>query len=147
MKFTVAGNKIICSRKDNTVEDQESYRRVVEFDAQVETVPPHVVARLTSGEVEELKAFVKDRKRIEANPAAQNMLEALPGLMQEAKEILKSMKSIDKELYADLSASAAELGEALDNVRASNDSTLTRVENMRHAEAQKTRIEGIKHQL
>jgi hypothetical protein len=147
MKFTVAGNKVICSRIDNTVPDQESYRRVVEFDAQVESIPPHVVARLTSREVEELKAFINDRKRIEANPAEQNMLEALPGLLREAKEVLSSVESINKDTYEKLFASVAELGEALDSVRPSDQGQSTPVENMRHSEAQKTRLDGIKHVL
>jgi hypothetical protein len=70
MKFTIAGSRIICSRKDNTANAKDAYRRVVEFDAHVESVPPHVAARLTSGELEHLKEFMADRQRRKGGPRA-----------------------------------------------------------------------------
>ena len=81
MRFTVAGNKVICSRLDKTVEGEDKYRQVVGFDAHLDEVPPHVAARLTQGEIEELEHFLADRKRIQGNPAEVNMLEVLPELI------------------------------------------------------------------
>jgi hypothetical protein len=147
MKFSVAGSRIICSRKDNTVDNKAVYRRVVEFDAHVETIPPHVAARLTSGEIEQLQEFLADRKRIQATPAEQNMLEALPGLLREATEILKSVDTVNKTMYTQLSRSIGELVQALDNVKPAPSGGPTPVNRMRKSEAQKERLENIKQEL
>jgi len=147
MNFTVAGNRIICSRKDNTVADEDAYRRVVEFDAQVDTVPPHVAARLTTGETEDLKAFITDRQRIQANPTEKNMLEVLPGLLQEAADVLDAVESINKTMYETLFASIARLSGALDNVKPVARYESTPVNRMRISEAQKERLENIKKEL
>jgi len=58
-----------------------------------------------------------DRKRIRANPAVKNMLEALPGLLQEAADILDAVDSVNKSLYRELAASIAKLDDALDKVK------------------------------
>ena len=87
MKFTVAGNKIICSR------DADNPIQVVVFDAHLESVPPHVAAKLTRREIEELDHFLSDRKRIQSNPTEANMLEALPKLLAEStKERLEDIR-------------------------------------------------------
>ena len=147
MKFTVAGNRIICSRTDNTVEDEGVYRRVVEFDAHVDTVPPHVAARLTSHEADRLKEFMADRKRIQANPVETNMLEALPDLLSEAMEILDSVDEVNSAMYERLSMSIAMLSASLENVRPATKGKLTILKGMRNSEAQKERLENIKQEL
>ncbi|MFQ5575156.1 MAG: hypothetical protein ACE5E0_05990 [Terriglobia bacterium] len=148
MKFTVAGSKIICSRIDNTVEEEaDTYRRVVDFDAHLDTVPPHVVAKLTQGEIEELEHFLADRQRIQANPAEVNMLEALPELIGEAAEALESVNRLNKTMYQKLASAVEQLREALENVRPKSDGRLTPVEKMRDSEALKQRLENIKQEL
>lgn len=147
MKFTVVGNRIICSRTDNTVEDEGAYRRVVEFDAHVDTVPPHVAARLTSHEADQLKEFMADRKRIQANPVETNMLEALPELLSEATEILDSVDKVNSAMYERLSMSIGVLSASLENVRPATKEKLTTLKGMRNSEAQKERLENIKQEL
>lgn len=150
MKFTVAGSRIICSRADNTVEDDGAYRHVVEFDAHVDSVPPHVAARLTSCEADQLKAFIADRKRIQANPIEKNMLEALPDLLGEATEILDSVDEVNGTMYEKLSKSIAELSKCLENVRPAalgNKGKPTPLKGMRDSEAQKERLQNIKQEL
>lgn len=147
MKFTVAGSRIVCSRKDNTAEVDETYRCVVEFDAQVETVPPHVAARLTHGETEELRHFLADRQRIQASSVEQNMLEALPGLLQEATQILQSAQQVNRTLYAQLATAIADMQSALENIKPAGNENPTPLRNMRHTEAQKQRLENIKQDL
>lgn len=147
MKFEVAGNKIICSRKDNTVKDGEAFRRVVEFDSHVDTIPPHVSARLTNSEIKQLKEFLADRKRIQATPAEKNMLEALPGLLLEATEIIKSVNTVNKTMYKQLSRSIGELAQALDDVKPAPVGGPTPVNRMRNSQAQKERLENIKQEL
>jgi hypothetical protein len=147
MKFTIAGSRIICSRKDNTANAKDAYRRVVEFDAHVESVPPHVAARLTSGELEHLKEFMADRQRIQANPANKNMLEALPGLLDEARDILESTERVNMPLYEHLSESISALSSALEKVTPARDNRPTHVSRMRDSEAQKERLENIRQEL
>lgn len=147
MKFTVAGSKITCSRIDNTVDDGTQYRCVAVFDAHVDTVPPHVAAKLTAGEIKELKGFLSDRKRIQANPAERNMLEALPELLRDATEILKSVDRLNRTMYRTLANSIDDLSRALESVKPGSNSYLTPIKNMRESEALKEQLETIKKRL
>jgi hypothetical protein len=144
MQFTVAGSRIICSRRDHTVEDEETYRRVVEFDANVDKVPPHVAARLTRGEIQQLSGFLADRQRISANSAERNMLEALPGLLAEAAEVLDSVDAVNASMYEQISSSIDAVRTALEKVRPEESaSEMTRIRSMRESEAQKERLRKI----
>jgi hypothetical protein len=147
MKFTVAGSKIICSRVDRTSEGADTYRRVVQFDAHVDSIPPHVAARLTQGEMDELKQFLADRRRIQANPAEKNMLEALPGMLDEATEVLESVDSINKTMYRQLATSIKRLTTALESIKPRSSGRITLVRKMRDSEALKERLENIKQKL
>ena len=144
MKFTVVGNKIICSRNENAVEGDDSFRRVVEFDAHLDTVPPHVLGALTESEIAELESFFVDRERIQANPANKNLLEALPGLLREATDILQSVEHVNRAIFDQLTASIAEINVALEHVETVSDGSPTATESMRESEAQKERLEDIK---
>ena len=147
MRFTVAGSKIICSRKDNTIENDQAYKRVVEFDAQVKSVPPHVAARLATCEVEELNDFFAERARIQADSAEKNLLEALPGLLQESTDILSATTNVDETMYTALSASIKKLERALANVKPILRSEPHSAKGMASSEAQKERLENIKQEL
>ncbi|MDX1507942.1 MAG: hypothetical protein R3358_06660 [Woeseiaceae bacterium] len=147
MRFTVAGNKVICSRTDNTVEGENKYRQVVEFDAHLDEVPPHVAARLTQGEIEELQEFLEDRKRIQAKPAEVNMLEVLPELIEEATQILHAVNRLNETMYRRLRKSIAEMVDALDNVKPQRNGKASRGHTMRDSEARKERLENIKKNL
>lgn len=105
MRFRVAGNKIICSRRDRTVRDGDPYRRVVEFDAQVDKVPPHVASRLTKPEIRELRQYLADRARLQAEPAAENMLHVLPDMLNEAAESLQDVEQINKSTFCRINES------------------------------------------
>jgi hypothetical protein len=147
MRFTVAGSKIICSRIDNTVESADKYRPVVEFDAHLDAVPPHVVAKLTQREVAELEHFLADRKRIQANPAEVNMLEALPELLDEAADILGSAVRLNETMYRKLHSSIARMRRTLDDIKPGNKGQMTPVRSMRKSEALKEKLENIKQEL
>lgn len=147
MRFTVAGSKIICSRVDNTLEKAERYRPVVEFDAQLDAVPPHVAAKLTPGEVEKLEHFLQDRKRIQANPTEVNMLEALPQLLDEATDILGSVDKLNETIYRKLHSSIARMRRALDDVKPGDEGQATPVRTMQPSEALKEKLENIKQDL
>jgi hypothetical protein len=147
MKFTVTGNRIICCRKDRTATGRQPYRHVVEFDSHVDAVPPHVAARLTKAEVEDLKHFIADRKRIRANPAVTNMFEALPGLLHEATRTVQSVEQMNGDLHDKLHAAVDDLRTALANVRRASTGGLTPVTRMRHSEAQKERLENVRQEL
>jgi hypothetical protein len=147
MKFEVAGSKIICSRIDTTVEDDTKYRPVVEFDAHLDEVAPHVAAKLTQGEIAELERYLADRRRIRANPTQVNMLEILPELIGEATEILKSVDRLNQTMYRQLHSSVARLADALDNVKPRHKGKVTPIRQMGETEALKERLENIKRDL
>jgi hypothetical protein len=147
MKFTAAGSKIICSRVDNTVENRTTYRQVVDFDAHVESVPPHVAAKLTQGEIEELEYFLEDRRRIQADPADINMLEALPELIEEVTDALYSANQLNEAIYKRLFASVERLTAALNSVRPRAGNGTRRMQGMRPSEVLKERLKIIKKDL
>ncbi len=147
MKFTVAGSKIICGRKDNTVQAADQYRQVVTFDAHVRTVPPHVAAKLVSGEILELENFLADRKRIQSNPTETNMLEALPKLLAESTKVLHSVDELNGSLYERLRSSLANMTEELKGIRHRPNGREIPIQGMRESEALKERLEDIKQDL
>ncbi|MGD2172770.1 MAG: hypothetical protein PVF80_11710 [Gammaproteobacteria bacterium] len=147
MRFTVAGSRILCSRKDNTAADGDCHRHVVSFDAHVDRVPPHVAAKLTRGEIEELESFLVDRKRIQANPVQVNMLEALPDLLDEAATELDAAGQLTEGLYRKLVSSVRRLSRVLDSVKPRSDSERKVVRNMRGSEVLKERLEDLKRNL
>jgi len=144
MKFTVAGSRIICSRIDNTVAARTVYRRVVQFDSQVDTVPPHVAAKLTRGEIRDLESFLADRRRIKADPSEINMLEVAPQLVDEVTEIIESIDCLNGTMYRRVSESVARLAAALEEVKPSSiKRTSARRLRMNPSEALKQRLERI----
>lgn len=147
MKFSVEGSRIVCRRRDNTIEGPDRYRQVVEFDAHVDGVPPHVSARLTAGEIQELRAFLADRRRIKANPAEKNMLEALPGLIEEAVAVVDSVDEVNVALYESLAGAIQRLRTSLGRVRPSGMDGTTTVRNMKDKEAQKERLDQIRRHI
>jgi hypothetical protein len=98
-------------------------------------------------ETKQLEEFLVDRKRIQANPTEQNILEALPGLLKEATEILGSGDSVNKTVYKQLSESAAAFSEALHKVKLVSRGRLTMLKSMRGSQAQKERLRDIKEDL
>lgn len=149
MKFTIAGSKIICSRIDQTVEDGNRYRDVVEFDSQVNSVPPHVAAKLTRSEISDLERFLEDRKRIKADPLEINMLEALPELIEEVTEGLKSADQLNDDLYQRLTRAVDGLTEELGTVSPDkpHDDAATGIRDMHPMEVLKERLGHIKQHL
>ena len=147
MKFTVAGSRIICSRLDQTIENGDKHRDVVEFDSHVESVPPHVAAKLTTGEIRQLEQFLADRKRIEADPAEINILEALPELIEEVTEVLNSAERLNDALYDRLTESVMHLADALREVRPKRSNKVRRIRGMRSSEVLKQRLDNIRREL
>lgn len=121
MRIAVAGSAIVCSRVDNTLEDDNTYRHVVEFDAHVDSVPEHVTDRLTSGEILQLEEFLADRRRMPVNTDDHNLLEVLPGSLREAIAIIESMdetsEAMHSAMYEELSRTTADLALALEKVK------------------------------
>ncbi len=141
MKFTIAGNKIICSR------DNDKLRKVVAFDAHLDSVPPHVAAKLTRREIEELGHFLSDRSRIRSNSTEANMLDALPSLLAESTEALYSSNELERSLHERLSSSVAGLSEALRSVKPRSKARVTLIRGMCESEALKERLADIRQNL
>lgn len=121
MRFRVSGNKIICSRRDRTIRDGDPYRRVVEFDAHVDKVPPHVASRLTKREIRELKRYLADRARLQAEPAAENMLHILPDMLDEATESLQDVEQVNESIYSRIDESLRRFKAALQEITPEKD--------------------------
>lgn len=117
MKIIIAGSAVVCSRIDNTLEDNNVYRQVAEFDADVDSVPPNVAARLTSGEVLQLEEFLAERRRLPSDTVETNLLEVLPGSLRDAIAVIESVNEINEVTYEELTRTLADLAIALENAK------------------------------
>ena len=143
MKFTVSGSQITCSRKNGSVENEDSYRKIVSFDAHLDTVAAHVAARLTPLETNQLEEFLADRRRIHTNPTEQNILEVLPGLLEVATGILESGDSVNDAVYKQLSDSVSTFSEAMEKVDIVSGGGPAALKRMRGSQAQSERLRDI----
>lgn len=147
MRIKVAGSKIICCRVDNTVEGAKSYRRVAEFDAHLEAIPPHVVPRLTTAEIGELESFLSERQKIQASSSEVNMLEALLEMIEEVSAFLQSADRLNETMHRRLSAAITDLIKSLDNVKPETDQQDSPIRKMERTEALKERLDNIRRDL
>ncbi|WP_163836272.1 hypothetical protein [Spartinivicinus ruber] len=100
MHFKLEGASIHCIRthtnhKTNTITEEI----VVSFDSHLQEVAPHVAARLTEDEIFSLRHWLKERDQIDQEPTAQNLLEALPDVIEKATEALADLDHLDKITY------------------------------------------------
>ncbi|MDE1464163.1 hypothetical protein [Spartinivicinus poritis] len=100
MQFKLEGASIHCirkhkSRKTNKINEEV----VVSFDSHLKEVAPHVAARLTEDEIFSLRHWLKEREQINQEPTAQNLLEALPDVIEKATEALAELDHLDKITY------------------------------------------------
>lgn len=116
MRFSLDGSKIVCRRAENTSKG-EVLVDVVEFDAQLNAVPPHVMAQLTLHEKKELDLFLVDKERLQAKSEPRVILEALPTLIDKVRGVLVSVEQIDEHLHQKLTTASDRLEAALLEVR------------------------------
>jgi len=111
MKFTIEGNRIVCSRAINS--DVEEHNAIVDFDANLEVVPVHVEAKLSASEISALRTFLADRKKIHQLPADLINLEVLPEMIMKVVSILERHQNTDLILHRKLTYANDRLTKAL----------------------------------
>ncbi|MFD2231985.1 hypothetical protein [Alkalimarinus sediminis] len=108
MNFVQTNHAVQCVRTH-----QESGRTVsevvVSFDAQLSTIAPHVSALLSTDEINQLSAWLEERKQLQKElqdkPLGVAVLEALPGLVQEATEAVEQLEALDVSLHTQIEQS------------------------------------------
>lgn len=149
MEFVQNGNQIDCVRTSrNRRKDDVSRVVVASFDAHLETIAPHVKGLLKRAEIKQLENWLEDRRKLKAKPAAETILETLPGLLMQAREAVDQLPVIDERLFAELQLATEVFQSALDAKRGhTSPSKKAELEEMGHSEALKQRIDRIKKVL
>jgi hypothetical protein len=112
MRFSFDGLKIVCKRTVNKVVG-ETLTDVVEFDAHVDAIPPHVMALLTPSERKELDHFLVEKERLQGTLEDTVVLEALPTLIEKVRGLLATLDRIDEGLHQQLTTSTNRLRDTL----------------------------------
>ena len=102
MNFVQTNQSVQCVRTH-----QENGRTVsevvVSFDEQLSTIAPHVSALLSTDEINQLGAWLEERKQLQhelkEKPLGIAVLEALPGLIQEATDAVRHLNTVDLSLH------------------------------------------------
>lgn len=116
MQFSFEVSKIVCRRVQKSRQG-DVLIDVAQFDAHVDTVPPHVAGKLSSIEVKDLERFQLDKVRLQAKTEHRVILEALPTLIDKVRGVLVSVNQIDSKLHQQLTTAKDQLGTALLEVR------------------------------
>ena len=146
MRFYLDGAKVICRRVEKTSKG-EVLVDVVEFDAQLNAVPPHVMAQLTPHEKTALELFLVDRERLQAKSEPRVILEALPTLIDKVRGVLVSVGQIDNHLHQKLTTASDRLEAALLEVRVEQGEGKEDVNSLNTEEALKARLDIISRGL
>ncbi|MGK0341630.1 MAG: hypothetical protein ACJAXW_002181 [Candidatus Azotimanducaceae bacterium] len=146
MQFSFEGSKIVCQRV------QESHKGdilidVAQFDAQVDTVPPHVAGKLSSIEVKDLEMFQRDKVRLQAKGEHRAIIEALPALIEKARGVLISVNQIDEILHQQLTIANERLGTTLLKVEVEQGKGTENAGSMSTEENLKVRLDVIARSL
>ena len=146
MQFSFEGSKIVCQRVQQSNKG-DVLIDVAQFDAQVDTVPPHVAAQLSSIEVKDLKLFQVDKVRLQAKADHRTILEALPTLIEKVRDVLICVNQVDEKLHQKLTIANHRLGDALMLVQIEQGKETDSAGSMNADEALKVRLDVITRNL
>lgn len=135
---------------------QESGRTVseviVSFDKQLSTIAPHVSALLSTDEINQLGAWLEDRKQLQQElkdkPLGIAVLEALPGLIQEATDAVRHLDTLDISLHNQIEQSLHLFQTALEKTTHSNHiDESSQFDSMQNEEVLKEQLASIKNKV
>ncbi|MBY4677336.1 hypothetical protein [Marinobacterium arenosum] len=152
MKFVTEGDKVNCVRISTDPHTGKPVEAVVvSFDANVDRVAPHVAAELGPQEIAQLEQWLQERARLQAaladKPVEVAVLEALPGVLIEARQALATVDRLDGAVYSQIRETVRQLNEALDHFKQLTEGDQTVTRQMQSSEVLKQRLESIKKKI
>lgn len=146
MQFSFEGSKIVCQRVQQTRKGVRLID-VAQFDAQVNTVPPHVAAKLSPIEVNDLKSYQIDKVRLQAKAEHRAILEALPTLIEKVRGVLVSVEQLDDKIHQQLTIANDRLSATLLEVQVEQGKRAEVAGSMNAEEALKVQLDVITRSL
>lgn len=151
MEFVRKNHAIQCVRCYQH-QGREVSEVVVSFDEQLDTIAPHVTAALSTQELNQLRAWLDERQQLrhelKDKPLGITVLEALPGLIQEATEAAQCLDRIDISLHQDIEQSLRLLKTALnDALHTPPADESQEFDSMQHQEVLKEQLTSIKSKV
>lgn len=108
MNFVQTNQSVQCVRTHQQ-QGRTTSEVVVSFDTQLSTIAPHVSALLSADEIDQLDAWLEERKQLQSEledkPLGNAVLEVLPGLLQEATDAVRELEVIDMSLRTQIEQS------------------------------------------
>ena len=140
MKFALVGNKVTCRR-------HETEQPTAMFDAQLDSIPPHITAELTLEERGQLTAFMSDHQRIQSESKTSLLLEALTGMVDESCQALEKTDCISESLRDRLWQCADNLRAAADEISVTSRDDTAQIVAMSNKTALEARLDAVKRAL
>ena len=152
MEFVTDDATIQCIRIVPGHEGSQDTRVVVAtFDAAVETIAPHVAAKLSEIEIRELELWLEDRAQLHAElseiPTEIAALQALPQMITQACDSLGSLKELDRDTYQALMNAVSQLSDALAQVQNITEHDRTKLNHLQDSEELKEKLDAFKQNL
>lgn len=151
MNFVQTNQSVQCVRMH-----QENGRTVseviVSFDEQLSIIAPHVSALLSADEINQLGAWLEERKQLQQElkdkPLGIAVLEALPGLIQEATNAVRHLDTVDILLHNQIELSLHLFQTALNKASHSdNMDEASQFDSMQDEEVLKEQLTSIKNKV
>ncbi len=147
MNFVQSNKSVQCIRTHQK-HGKEISELIVSFDEQLATIAPHVSALLSAKEISQLDAWLIERNKLqlalEDKPLGITVLEALPGLLQEAADAVSHLEQLDASLYRQIKQSLSLFNTALEGaIRSGDINQLTEFDTMQDEEILKEQLNSI----
>ncbi|UZE95794.1 hypothetical protein [Alkalimarinus alittae] len=151
MNFIRTNHAVQCVRT-RQVDGREVSEVVVSFDEQLNTIAPHVSALLSTEEVNQLGAWLEERARLQHElkdkPLGITVLEALPGLLQEATDAVRLLDTLDSSLHNQIEDSLRLFRSTLDDALHTNHTNeQNEFDSMQDEEVLKEQLTSIKSKV
>lgn len=143
MIFQVKNGSVECIRTYSN--NKQSV--IVRFDENLKIAAPHVISKLSQGELLSLDEWLAERELIKDAPTEDNLLCLLPSLMEKAIAALDHTVSINQESYSLLLAASTKLHEKLLSVEGKVITKSSKLTAINRTEANKERIKQVKRDL
>ncbi|MAY41549.1 MULTISPECIES: hypothetical protein [unclassified Neptuniibacter] len=147
MEFITEGDAVKCIRVIS-----EKPITVATFHIDVDRVAPHVASALSSKEIIELELWLKDRSKLQEalkqRPIEVTILEALPGVLDQAANAISELGEVDKNLYQTIRKKISRLTYELDSIEQFKSKTKNvQLDKIPNSEVLKERLETIKDNI
>jgi len=151
MNFIQTNHSVQCVRT-HLEHGHEVSEVVVSFDEQLSTIAPHVSAALSTEEINQLDTWLKERAQLQQElkekPLGLTILEALPGLMQEATDAVRHLETLDASLHSQIEDSLHLFRIALDeSLHSGHADESNDFDSMQNEEVLKEQLTSIKNKV